>query len=471
MQVRETKTNSAAEETPHADFDSLNLAKELRQAVRETGYKTPTPIQLSAIPLLLAGSDLIGCAQTGTGKTAAFALPILDRLLADGRDQGDNKIRTLVLAPTRELAAQIGESFKTYAKNTKVRTMVVFGGVKKGPQLNALRKPPAILVATPGRLLDLMSDKALSLAHVEYAVLDEADRMLDMGFIHDVRRILGALPKKRQTLLFSATMPREIENLAAQFLNHPQRVAVDPVSSTVDPIEQSVHFVEKQDKTDLLIETLRNNLQALVFTRTKHGANKVVRQLGKAGITATAIHGNKSQSARESALAAFKSGRTRIVVATDLASRGLDVKELPLVINYDLPNEPEVYVHRIGRTGRAGSVGTALSFCSSEELPFLASIERLTSRRLDRIGHEPKRSSRSVAPPSSSGPRHATSEQERQGRRPNRSHASRAHQPGSESAPPSRRRRGGGAGGNTGVGSRSRGGGRRSGPRSGDSRS
>ncbi len=460
----------AVSDQPLGDFESLDLAKELRQAVREAGYKRPTPIQQAAIPLVLSGSDLIGCAQTGTGKTAAFALPILNRLLMDGRGKSNDLIRTLVLAPTRELAAQIGASFESYAKKTRLRTMVVFGGVKKGPQVNALRRPPAILVATPGRLLDLLSDRALSLSEVEYAVLDEADRMLDMGFIHDVRRILSTLPKQRQTLLFSATMPREVEKLAAQFLDCPQRIAVDPVSSTVEPIEQSVHFVEKREKTGLLIETLRSSSQALVFTRTKHGANKVVRQLAKAGISAAAIHGNKSQSARETALAAFKSGRTRIVVATDLASRGLDVKELPLVVNYDLPNEPEVYVHRIGRTGRAGSVGTAVSFCSREELPYLGSIEKLTRRRLDRIGSEPKplTGSESRAESRASAARPATTRPARPRRRSDRPYGNRSQQAGEGNAPPRRRRRAKPAGGRPSNGPpRSRRGGKGSGARPG----
>jgi ATP-dependent RNA helicase RhlE len=390
-QARHSSTRPAtATPSPASGFDSLGLAAPLLEAARRAGYTTPTPIQSAAIPILLSGADLIGCAQTGTGKTAAFALPILHRLLEAEHKPRTPRIRTLVLAPTRELAAQIAESFQVFAARTQLRTTVVFGGVKKGAQVRALSAHPAILVATPGRLLDLMSDKALSLAEVEYAVLDEADRMLDMGFIHDVRRILNSLPTRRQTMLFSATMPREIESLAAQFLDRPRRVAVDPVASSCGPIEQSVHFVEKSEKTNLLIHVLDNDKQALVFTRTKHGANKVAKQLTTAGISAAAIHGNKSQGAREAALAAFKSGRVRIVVATDLASRGLDIKEMPMVVNFDLPNEPEVYVHRIGRTGRAGASGTAVSFCSREELPFLGAIEKLTGQRLPRVGTEPR---------------------------------------------------------------------------------
>ena len=392
MHSKQPTTTSAINAEQASGFDELGLAAPLRAAVLRAGYTTPTPIQIAAIPRLLRGGDLIGCAQTGTGKTAAFALPILHRLLEAEEKPRPARIRALVLAPTRELAAQIAETFQTFGARTSLRTTVVFGGVKKGAQVRALSGRPAILVATPGRLLDLLSDRALSLAEVEYVVLDEADRMLDMGFIHDVRRILKTLPTRRQTLLFSATMPREIESLAAQFLDRPERVAAEPVLSSSAPINQTVHFVEKQQKTDLLIRTLSCDEQALVFTRTKHGANKVVKQLGSAGIAAAAIHGNKSQAARESALASFKSGRTRIVVATDLASRGIDIKELPLVINFDLPNEPEVYVHRIGRTGRAGASGTALSFCSREELPFLSAIEKLTRQRIERVGSEPSAS-------------------------------------------------------------------------------
>jgi ATP-dependent RNA helicase RhlE len=397
MHSKHRNIETSPESEPDDGFDSFDLAGPLRRAVAEAGYKTPTPIQSVAIPLIMKGSDLIGCAQTGTGKTAAFALPIL-HLLMEGERRRKPCIRALVVAPTRELAAQIAASFTTYGKRASLQTTVVFGGVKKGPQVRALAQKPAILVATPGRLLDLLSDRALSLAEVEYVVLDEADRMLDMGFIHDVQRIMKAVPAKRQTLLFSATMPREIEKLAAQFLDNPKRVAAEPTLASSGPITQSVHFVEKQQKTDLLIRTLRNDLQALVFTRTKHGANKVVRKLASAGIGAAAIHGNKSQAARESALAAFKSGRTRIVVATDLASRGLDIKELPLVINFDLPNEPEVYIHRIGRTGRAGAVGEAVSFCSRDELPFLSSIERLTRHRINRVGTQPKDTAAATTP-------------------------------------------------------------------------
>jgi len=390
MQVKHTNKSNPDGAASSSNFDSFQLDRILLKNVAAAGYEIPTPIQSAAIPAVLKGSDLIGCAQTGTGKTAAFALPILHHLLSN-RAAGKARIRTLILAPTRELAAQIEDSFSTFARGTRLRSTVIFGGVKKGSQLKALAVPPAILVATPGRLLDLMSDRALSLSEVEYVVLDEADRMLDMGFIHDVRKIMRAVPGKRQTLLFSATMPREIESLARQFLDQPKRVSVAPVASSCGPIEQSVHFVEKQQKSSRLISILRDahETQTLVFTRTKHGANKVVKQLDKAGISAAAIHGNKSQSAREAALASFKRGATRVLVATDLASRGIDIEQLPLVINFDLPNEPEVYVHRIGRTGRAGAAGTAMSFCSGEERPYLKSIERLIKKQIARSGSEP----------------------------------------------------------------------------------
>ncbi len=433
------QTNTTDQGTRDDGFDGFALARPLRENLRRAGYRTPTPIQQAAIPKVLDGNDLIGCAQTGTGKTAAFALPILQRLLGN-KQEGRPYIHTLVLAPTRELAAQIEDSFSTFARGTRLRSTVVFGGVKKGPQVRALAKPPAILVATPGRLLDLLADKALSLSQVEVVVLDEADRMLDMGFIHDVRKILGALPSKRQTLLFSATMPTEVANLSKQFLDRPQRVAVDPISSPRGPIEQRVHFVEKKQKTELLVSLLSaaGNEQTLVFTRTKHGANKVVRQLERAGIGAAAIHGNKSQSARESALAAFKRGTIRVVVATDLASRGLDIKQLPLVINYDLPNEPEVYVHRIGRTGRAGETGTALSFCASDEQPYLRSIEKLTKKSIDRVGRAPRAHAEATAQAATS-PAPAT---RRSRPRPAE------HSPAESRRPRSRRRRRSRAGGN-----------------------
>ncbi len=368
-------------------FATLGLLPELLTTVRTAGYAVPTPIQSSAIPHVLERRDLLGCAQTGTGKTAAFALPILDRLLRGGLPAGKRPIRALILAPTRELAAQIAASFVQYTPRGTVRTDVIFGGVGKQRQVLALRRGLDVLVATPGRLLDLLDDGEVDLAAVETFVLDEADRMLDMGFIHDVRRIAGELPRTRQTLLFSATMPREIRELAERVLWDPVHVAVDPIASTVEPIAQSVYFVEQPRKVSLLIELLKNPEldRALVFTRTKHAANRVAQKLQQAGIGTAAIHGNKSQAARESALARFKRGDMRVVVATDIASRGIDVKQLSHVINFDMPNEPEVYVHRVGRTGRAGESGTALSLCAQDERAHLAAIERLTRRRLERL--------------------------------------------------------------------------------------
>ena len=358
-------------------FEELKLIDPLLRAVHAEGYTEPTPIQVQAIPHVLEGKDLLGCAQTGTGKTAAFALPILQRLSAAPRT--DRSIRVLVLAPTRELATQIGESFRAYGRNTGLKQTVIFGGVGQNPQVDAVRRGVDILVATPGRLLDLMGQGFVKLDRIEVLVLDEADRMLDMGFIHDVRRIINAVPRKRQTLLFSATMPHEIQQLANNILVNPVSVAVTPVASTVEMIQQSVFFVEKQDKAPLLEDLLRDKTvkRVLVFTRTKHGANKVVKQLSNARVMAEAIHGNKSQTARERALANFKSGATRVLVATDIAARGIDVENITHVINYDLPNEPETYVHRIGRTARAGASGFAWSFCDTDEREYLRDIERL----------------------------------------------------------------------------------------------
>ena len=358
-------------------FDDLKLIEPLLRAVRAEGYSTPTPIQEEAIPHVLEGRDLLGVAQTGTGKTAAFALPILQHLSQNPR-QGHH-IRVLVLAPTRELASQIGDSFRAYGRNTGVKQVTIFGGVGQQPQVDKLRNGPDVVVAAPGRLLDLMNQGHVRLDKIEVFVLDEADRMLDMGFIHDVRRIISALPKQRQTLLFSATMPDEIQDLAHNILIDPIKVEVTPVASTVDKIDQSVFFVEKKDKPALLEHLLADKAisRVLVFTRTKHGANKVVQRLEAGRIHAEAIHGNKSQTAREAALKNFKSGRTRVLVATDIAARGLDVDEISHIINYDLPNEPETYVHRIGRTARAGASGIAFSFCDVEERAFLRDIERL----------------------------------------------------------------------------------------------
>jgi ATP-dependent RNA helicase RhlE len=373
--------------TQDSAFAALGLSRPLCDAVAQAGYDTPTPIQAKAIPDVLAGRDLLGCAQTGTGKTAAFALPILHHL--GGRH---GALRVLVLAPTRELAAQIGASFNTYKRGTKLRHKVIFGGVGQGPQVKALRDGLDILVATPGRLLDLMGQGVVDLSRVDHFVLDEADRMLDMGFIRDVRRIVREIPRTRQTLLFSATMPDAIRKLAADILRDPLHVAVDPVSSTREPVSQAVYFVEKTEKIRFLLGILDDKAididRALVFTRTKHGANKVVKHLDRASVRAAAIHGNKSQSARERALAGFKRGDLRVLVATDIAARGIDIKELSHVINFDLPNEPESYVHRVGRTGRAGLSGAAISFCATDERPYLRSIERLTKRTLDRPGAE-----------------------------------------------------------------------------------
>lgn len=362
-------------------FQDLHLIDPLLRALHAEGYSEPTPIQAQAIPHLLMGKDLIGCAQTGTGKTAAFALPILQRLVESDSRAG---LRVLVLSPTRELATQIGDSFAAYGRYTKLKHTVVFGGVGQQPQVQALKRGVDILVATPGRLLDLMGQGLIRLNTIDIFVLDEADRMLDMGFIHDVRRIIGALPNKRQTMLFSATMPQDIQDLADRILINPVRVEVTPQATTVEKIAQSVFFVEKKDKRALLERILsdKNIRRVLVFTRTKHGANKLVQQLERAKIQAEAIHGNKSQSARERALTNFKSGRTRVLVATDIASRGIDIDDVTHVINYDLPNEPESYVHRIGRTARAGASGIAYSFCDQEERAYLRDIERLIRLRV-----------------------------------------------------------------------------------------
>lgn len=370
-------------------FDELQLIAPLLDAVRAEGYTEPSPIQIQAIPHILTGHDLLGCAQTGTGKTAAFALPILQRLV--GRQTKSRYLRVLVLTPTRELATQIGESFDTYGKFTSIRQVTVFGGVNQNPQIEKLRRGADVLVATPGRLLDLMGQGHVKLDRLEVLVLDEADRMLDMGFIHDVRRIIAALPTGRQTLFFSATMPEEIQALADNILKNPVYVAVTPTASTVDTIQQSIYFVEKADKPALLQHLLRDGSmrRVLVFTRTKHGADKVVRQLGKAKVHAEAIHGNKSQPARERALANFRGGRTRVLVATDIAARGIDVDDITLVINYDLPNEPESYVHRIGRTGRAGASGLAYSLCAVDERPYLVDIERLIQLHIPQAADYP----------------------------------------------------------------------------------
>ena len=374
---------------PAEAFVALGLDPELCAAVAASGYDTPTPIQQQTITPILRGRDILGCARTGTGKTAAFALPILDVIHHAKRPRDSRFIRALVLAPTRELASQIGESFDRYAGNTGIRSGVIFGGVGKPRQVRELRDGLDVLVACPGRLLDLIGDREVDLSRVECLVLDEADRMLDMGFVRDVRRIAALTPNSRQTLLFSATMPAEIRSLAHELLFDPVSVAVDPVSSTGAPIEQSVYFVEQVKKAELLIELLGDPRMArtLVFTRTKRGADRVAKRLDRAGISAAAIHGNKSQPQREKALAGFKNGHIPVVVATDIAARGIDVKDVSHVVNYDLPMDPESYVHRVGRTGRAGASGEAFTFCSHDEKPRLAAVEKLTRRRLKAASH------------------------------------------------------------------------------------
>jgi ATP-dependent RNA helicase RhlE len=361
-------------------FKELQLIEPILKALETEGYTVPTPIQQQAIPLALEGRDLLGCAQTGTGKTAAFAIPILQLVYQSIQNGNRSKtIKALVLTPTRELAIQIDESFAAYGRYLYLKHQVIFGGVSQVPQVNALRNGVDILVATPGRLLDLMQQGYIRLNDLNFFVLDEADRMLDMGFINDVKKIVAKLPAKKQTLFFSATMPTEIEKLSATLLHNPAKVEVTPVSSTVEKIEQAVYYVEKDQKKHLLIHLLKDKAiqTALVFTRTKHGADKVVKELSRVGISAEAIHGNKSQNARQRALSNFKAGTTRILVATDIAARGIDVDQLSHVFNFELPNVPETYVHRIGRTGRAGASGMAVSFCDLEERAYLNDIQKL----------------------------------------------------------------------------------------------
>jgi ATP-dependent RNA helicase RhlE len=372
-------------------FESLNIIEPILRSINEEGYTIPTPIQVQAIPIVLQGTDLIGCAQTGTGKTAAFAVPILQLLSRNKSFDKKRKIRSLIVTPTRELAIQIDESFKAYGRHTGLTCTVVFGGVNQNPQVNALRTGVDILVATPGRLLDLMNQGFISLKDVEIFVLDEADRMLDMGFIHDVRRIITALPQKRQSLFFSATMPPEIVKLAGSIVYKPVKVEVTPSATTVDIVNQFVYFIDKGNKNSLLIELLKDEKikTALVFTRTKFGADKVVRVLKKKNISAEAIHGNKAQNARQRALSNFKSQTTRVLVATDIAARGIDVDDLEYVINYEIPNISETYVHRIGRTGRAGANGTAISFCDAEEKEYLRDIEKLITKKLQVVDNHP----------------------------------------------------------------------------------
>jgi ATP-dependent RNA helicase RhlE len=365
-------------------FDELGLAQPIFRAVMAEGYERPTPIQAAAIPHLLLGRDLIGCAQTGTGKTAAFALPILHRLNAAHKKAPPRGARVLVLTPTRELASQVSESFKTYGRHLHLNHALVFGGVGYTPQVKSLSHGADVLVATPGRLLDLMNQRHVVLSGVEVFVLDEADRMLDMGFLPDIRKVIAALPKSRQTLLFSATMAPEILRLAEGILKDPVNVAVTPSASTVETVEEHILFVDESNKRALLSELLKSPgmSRALVFTRTKHGADRLVKQLGQASVDAKAIHGNKSQSVRTAALESFRKGRCRVLVATDIAARGIDVDDITHVINYDLPNEPQSYVHRIGRTARAGASGIAISFCGVTEKSYLHDIERLLKRSI-----------------------------------------------------------------------------------------
>lgn len=365
-------------------FSSLNITQPILKALQEEGYTTPTPIQAQAIPEVLAGNDLLGCAQTGTGKTAAFAIPIIQLLSLNAQKDKKSKIRSLIVTPTRELAIQIEESFKAYGRHTGQKCTVIFGGVNQHSQTVAIHKGIDILIATPGRLLDLINQGHISLKDIEIFVLDEADRMLDMGFIHDVKKLLMLLPRKRQSLFFSATMPPEIVKLADTILVNPAKVSVTPVSSTAEIINQQIYFVDKGNKNALLIDLLKNKdiKTALVFTRTKHGADKIVKVLLKHNIKSEAIHGNKAQNARQRALSNFKAQTTRVLVATDIAARGIDVDDLEFVINYDMPNVPETYVHRIGRTGRAGANGTAISFCDAEEKAYLKDVEKLIKKTI-----------------------------------------------------------------------------------------
>ena len=411
-------------------FKDLGIIEPILRAVKEEGYTHPTPIQEQSIPVLLRGEDLLGTAQTGTGKTAAFAIPIIQHLHNDSsRHDGHRKIRALVITPTRELAIQIADSFTTYGKHTGVRNTVIFGGVKQGTQTQALKKGVDVLVATPGRLLDLMNQGFITLKDIEHFVLDEADHMLDMGFIHDIRKIVAKLPSQRQSLFFSATMPPAIVDLSRKILGQPERVTIKPEQATADKVEQAVYFVSKKSKPKLLTHLLETDDadSVLVFSRTKHGANKIVKQLGKANITAEPIHGNKSQTARQRALANFKGGDTRVLVATDIAARGIDVEELALVINYDLPNVPETYVHRIGRTGRAKASGVALSFCDAEERPFLRDIQKLIKQQIPVVDEHPFAGEEE--PPNSPNSPSVTSSKSRDGGSRNRSQHRRTSRP------------------------------------------
>jgi ATP-dependent RNA helicase RhlE len=373
-------------------FEKLNLIEPILRALKTEGYTKPTPIQEQSIPVLLERKDLLGCAQTGTGKTAAFAIPILQLLHTDELyKKGPMGIKCLVLTPTRELAIQIGDSFAAYGRNLRLKHTVIFGGVSQHSQTQALRQGVDILIATPGRLLDLMDQRYVKLEHLKMFVLDEADRMLDMGFIHDVKKVISKIPVKRQTIFFSATMPSEIASLANSILTNPTKVEVTPVSSTANTIQQKIYFVDKGNKKHMLISLLKDKqiVTALVFTRTKHGADRVAKDLNRAGVTAEAIHGNKSQNARQRALTNFKAQETRVLVATDIAARGIDIDSLSHVINFELPNVPETYVHRIGRTGRAGASGISISFCDAEEKAYLKDIQKLIGKTIPVVdGHD-----------------------------------------------------------------------------------
>ncbi len=381
-------------------FSDLGLADPIQLALKSRNHLTPTPIQAEAIPELLKGSDVLGIAQTGTGKTGAFALPILHKLAKSHANDKRRNPRALILAPTRELAIQIGEEFAAYGQNLKLRHTVIFGGVKQNPQVNALRRGVDIIVATPGRLLDLMSQGFINLNEAEFLVLDEGDRMLDMGFVHDVRKIVSALPCKRQSLLFSATMPKEIARLSGEMLTDPVRIEVSPQATPIESVTQSIYHVGAADKTKLLASIMDDSAlsKVIVFTRTKHRANRVADKLGKCGVEAEAIHGNKSQGARQRVLSRFRAGEARVLVATDIAARGIDVDGVTHVINFELPNEPESYVHRIGRTARAGAGGAAFSFCDPAERAYLRDIERLVQKSLTVVGDGPEAIGPETAP-------------------------------------------------------------------------
>ena len=383
-----------------SNFESLGLSKQLLLSVKKEGYTVPTPVQEQAIPLLLKGHDVLGVAQTGTGKTAAFALPVL-QIMARKEIKGRRKIRTLVLTPTRELAAQINQRFAAYSEHLSIYHQVIFGGVSQKPQVKSLRRGIDILVATPGRLLDLIEQGFIDLESIEFFVLDEADRMLDMGFIRDIKKVIKLLPKKRQNLLFSATMPSSIADLANSFLNDAVMIDLSPEEITVERIEQSGMFVEKQSKINLIIDIINENQikRGIIFTRTKHGANRLVKKLDRSGIESAAIHGNKSQGARTRALAAFRNGDIPLLVATDIASRGIDIEGVTHVFNYDLPNEPESYVHRIGRTARAGKSGVAYAFCDESESGYLVGIQRLIGKQIPQFKEHPYHFSKAIPKP------------------------------------------------------------------------